>query len=247
MTTELNQAPASENQAPATPPAAVPATPPVTPPEPASIPAPEVKPFEETGDPALDVTFSFLNGVGISADDAAVEAARSGDFTQIEAKLKALGDKAKGYEKHLALAKGVYERESKAAEAKANETLKAVHDIVGGQERWEAIRTWAAAQATPAEREQINAAFAQGGFAAKAAAEKLATLFAKANPASKLPASAVKPDAQVPGGASLMTSKEYAKAVDALARKHNGRDISNLPEYQALRQQRSAARAAGVK
>ena len=247
MTTEdLNQ-PAP---APTTPEPVAPAPAPVTPPAPADIPtppAPEVKPFEETGDPALDVTFSFLHSVGVGSDDPAVAAARSGDFTQIEAKLKGLGDKAKGYEKHLALAKTVYEREVKAAEAKANETLKAVHEIVGGAEKWEAVRTWAAAQATPAEREQINAAFAQGGFAAKAAAEKLVKLFDKANPTSKVPASPVKPGAEQPGGVSLLTSKEYAKQVDALARKYNGRDISNLPEYLALRQQRTAARAAGVK
>lgn len=250
MTTETEIVQPAAAPAPVDAPVAAPAEAPIPAPAaaPVAAPAPEPKAFEETGDPALDVTFGFLNSVGVGADDPDVEAARSGDFTKIEAKLKALGDKAKGYEKHLALAKGVYDREVKAKQAAADAAAQAVFAAVGGEQKWTVIRDWASSQATDEQKAQINAAFAQGGLVAKATAEKLAAMYNKANPGTKLPASAVNKDAPAADNSpASMTSKQYAAAVDALARKANGRDISNSPEYRQLRAARTAARAAGVK
>lgn len=217
-------------------------------PDPAAAPTGDIVPVkhEETGDPGLDLALEFIGNLGIGPDDPAVAAARNGDFAQIEAKLAALGDKAKGYKRHVALVKDIYEREQKAASGKGAEILKAVSDAVGGEDRWKMIAQWAGQEATPAQRLEVNAALAAGGLAAKAVARELARQFDAR--VGKTPANAVRDGAPAAvGGASPITGKEYGRAVAELSVKYPGKDITTMPEYLALRSRRIASQQAGVK
>lgn len=204
--------------------------------------------YDATGDPALDVAFGFLGARGIPQDDPAVVAAKTGDFTALETKLAAMGDKAKGYQSHIALGKKAYDEAKAKAEAATNATLSAVEAAVGGTESWTAIREWAGANATDAEKAEVNAGLQAGGLRAKAVAEYLAKAYAKANPKGRTPASAVKPTAAgAPSGNEPMTAKAYSEALRALTAKSRGRDVSGTPEYAAIQAQRRAAIAKGVK
>lgn len=218
-----------------------------------SLSKPEPKPdptyeYDATGDPALDVAFGFLGARGIPPTDPAVVAAKTGDFTALEEKLAAMGDKAKGYQSHIALGKKAYADAKSKAEEQSNATLASVEQAVGGSEQWEAIRLWAGEHASDAEKADVNAALQAGGLRAKSIAEYLAKAYAKANPQSKLPASAVKPNAAgVTASTEPLTAKAYNEALRALTAKSRGRDVSGTPEYASLQAQRRAAIAKGVK
>lgn len=227
-------------------PAPAPAAP--VPPEPAPPKAEgEVEKYqhEETGNPAIDLALEFIGNVGISPDDEAVAAARAGDFSKIEEKLKGLGDKAKGYDRHLALVKREYESERAAFEAKDKALVELVEAAAGGKERWEKVREWTTAEASAEQKAQINAALQAGGVAAASVVANLAAQFDKVS--GKRPENPLRPEAgSASGGDTALTAKEYAKAVEVLARKANGRDISDHPEYRQLQARRLAARRAGV-
>ncbi len=238
--------PAPEVQTTA-PVAAAPAAPAAPTPAPA-IPAPAADgKLEETGDPGLDLAIGFINDAGIKANDPAVEAARNGDFSMLEAKLAAMGDKAKGYDKFLALAKSAYERHTEQVEKTNAEVESMVHAACGGAEGWAAVSAWAGKEATPAEKAQINAAFAAGGVQARAAANYLAEAYKRAGrPGYREPASAIKPNAGAGGNDQApLTAKQYAAEVQKLIATSKGRAVDNTPEYRALQARRSQARAAG--
>ena len=227
----------------------------VAPPAIAAAPAAPVAPvvaapvraaFEPTGDPGLDTALDFAAGLGLGSGDPAIEAAKAGDFAALEAALRSKGEAAKGWERMLALGKQAYERATKDAAAKTDATTAAVYAVVGGEATWTAISTWAASVATPAEKEDINASLAAGGLRAKLAAQYLVQQFTKAGRpgAGKAPAT----QAEAPAGAAEaapLSAREYANAVDALSRANAGRDVAHMPEYQALRARRQAARNAG--
>lgn len=240
-----------------------PATPVVTPPvapvtAPASpaalnidlpaVPAPSNEQFEytPTGDAGLDVALDFVGAQGFGPAHPAIVAAQGGDFTVLEAALKERGDKAKGYERIIALAKQSFESgKNKRAETEAS-TRKVVHEAAGGEANWVAIQAWAAANADPAERTQINAALAAGGLTAQFAVQGLAALYAK-SPKTNPPASAVKAGAgAAPAATGQLTSREYASEVQKL-RNTLGTKLESSVEYKTLVSRRSAARAAGIK
>lgn len=242
-------APATPVPAPVAP--AAPAVPqlPAAPVAPAPIAPEPAQPakFEPTGDPLLDTALDYVAGLGIAPTDPAIAAAQDGDFGPLEAKLAALGDKAKDKDRYLALAKRAYEDTVRAAEEHNAEVATLVHATVGGEAQWAAIQTWASAQATDAEKAQINAAFAAGGLQAKAAAKYLAEAFARAGRPGVQKAAAAKPEAAAaPTGVEPLTAREYARQVEELSRKNRGGDVSHLPEYQTLRARRLAGRAAGL-
>lgn len=219
----------------------VPTAPPATP-----EPAPQAK-FEPTGDPLLDTALDYVAGLGIASTDPVIEAARDGDFGPLEAKLAALGDKAKDKDRYLALAKRAYEDTVRKADEHNAKVTSIVHSVVGGEANWTAIQTWASAQATDEEKAQINAAFAAGGLQAKAAADYLAKAFNKAGRPGVPKTPATKPEAAAaPAGDSPLTARDYARQVEELSRKNRGGDVSHLPEYQTLRARRLAGRAAGL-
>lgn len=203
--------------------------------------------FEPTGDPLLDTALDYVAGLGIASTDAVIAAARDGDFGPLEAKLAALGDKAKDKDRYIALAKRAYEDTVRKADEHNSKVTAIVHSVVGGEANWAAIQTWASAQATDEEKAQINAAFAAGGLQAKAAADYLAKAFNKAGRPGVPKTPATKPEAAAaPAGDSPLTARDYARQVEELSRKNRGRDVSHLPEYQTLRARRLAGRAAGL-
>lgn len=238
---------------PVDPASATPSAPPVTPAPAAPVPAP-VEPaptakFEPTGDPLLDTALDYVAGLGIASTDPVIEAARDGDFGPLEAKLAALGDKAKDKDRYLALAKRAYEDTVRKTEEHNAKVTSIVHSAVGGEATWKAIQTWASAQASDEEKAQINAAFAAGGLQAKAAADYLAKAFNKAGRPGVPKTPATKPEAAAaaaPAGDSPLTARDYARQVEELSRKNRGGDVSHLPEYQTLRARRLAGRAAGL-
>lgn len=219
----------------------------------ASIPDPEAKPAApkadekapevptiNTGDPALDVALTFFAKNGVTADNPNLKhAAASGDFSLLKAELAAKG--ATGWEQHVALAEQAATRAADAKKSAAAEAKAVILKAVGGEEAWKAVRDWAAANATPEERTNINAALAAGGFQAKAAAEYLATRYSKSGGAVKDPTPALKEGASSgkPTGTTL-SPRAYAAAVEELANKVGAFRLDSHPEYKALQARRQA-------
>jgi len=225
----------------------------VVPAEPVVAPAAPVAPAEDityehemTGNPSLDVALDFIGQRGLSPTDPAVIAAKAGDFGPIEEKFKAMGAKAKGYERHLTLVKSVRDGEIASNKARDAALQTLVDKAAGGNARWEAIKVWAGTEADDGQKRQINAALTAGGMAATSVVEKLSAMYDRA--VGKSPASAVKPGAAAEDGASNvpLTAKEYGKAVEKLMQAANGRDIGKNPAYIELQSRRLAARNAGV-
>ena len=220
--------------APAAPPAA-----PVAPPEPAAVA------FAETGDPGLDFALGFLGKLGIGPELPEMQAALSGDFGLLAAKLATMGDKAKGHEQVLALAKQSYERQSTAAQAKVAEATKAVHEAVGGEETWNAIKTWAATAIPEADRTAISAVLKAGGPAAAIVAEGLRARYGAQPDATLRGAAATADGARTTTAPATqgMSALEYSRAVSALAGRVG--DVDGHPEYAALQQRRELGRRVG--
>ena len=230
-------APAALDLATPAPVATVPA--PVAPPEPAAVA------FAETGDPGLDFALGFLGKLGIGPELPEMQAALGGDFSLLAAKLATMGDKAKGHEQVIALAKQSYERQSSAAQAKVAEATKAVHEAVGGEETWNAIKTWAAESIPEADRTAISAVLKAGGPAAAIVAEGLRARYAAQPGATVRGAGAVADGARLAPSATAagLTAREFTQAVAALARRVG--DVDGHPEYKALQARREQARRAG--
>lgn len=223
----------------ATPAPAAPAAAPVAPPEPAAVA------FAETGDPGLDFALGFLGKLGIGPELPEMQAALSGDFGLLAAKLATMGDKAKGHEQVLALAKQSYERQSSAAQAKVAEATKAVHEAVGGEETWNAIKTWAAESIPEEDRTAISAVLKAGGPTAAIVAEGLRARYAAQPGATVRGVGAVADGARLAPSATAagLTAKEFTQAVATLARRVG--DVDGHPEYKALQARREQARRAG--
>lgn len=203
--------------------------------------------YEKTGDAGLDYALSFIGNLGMSHEHPAVAAAMNGDFSLISAQLATMGDKAKGHEQVVALAKQAYENLTAKASEAEQALVQTAHSIAGGAEQWAAVQEWARANADPQEKQSINAALEAGGAQAKMALNYLVQCYNKASNTSRDPATAKSPTASAaPAAPSQMTAQAYAKAVQDLALKHGGREISHLPEYQQLQQQRLAAKRRGI-
>ena len=188
-----------------------------------------------------------MGNLGFGGDHAAILAAEKGDFGPLEEALKALGDKAKGFDKYLALAKSALEGKSKAAAERLAKDQAAVHEAVGGKENWEAIAEWARSNAEPAEKEAVNAALRAGGIAAKAMAVYLNSLHQKAAGVQVNPAPAVQrtatPAATVSSGP--VTAREFSTESASL-RSKLGPNFEASPQFAVLVARREAARKQGL-
>jgi len=213
-------------------------------PEPTKPEAPPVAEFEPTGDPALDVALDYAASQGLTPASPEIEAARTGDFSKLQAYLSAKN--APGWEKQLALAQGAYERVINDAKARAEKEAANIYKVVGGKDAWVAASTFVGGMATDAQKAEINEALAKGGLIAEAMAKFVADTY-KAQGGK--PAKQAAADAATGGaaGSDALDSRSYGRAVEALSRAHRGRDVSNLPEYRALVARRQAGRAAGLK
>ena len=252
--------------APATPPAAPPAapgTPPVaTPPgtvAAAPVPAvalptekPPVTPnastaeefsYDPTGDAGLDYALNFVGKLGYGDAHPAIIAAQQGDFTLIKAELATKG--VAGSDAVIALAEQAHARASEKHKASEAELAQVAATAAGSAENWTLVREWAASNADTAEKAQVNAALAQGGFIAKAVIDGLVGLYRskhtlpkEAEPVATAGAAASS------AAASPMTAQAYAKAVQELTAKYGAR-TEDTAEYAAIQAQRLAARRAG--
>jgi len=191
--------------------------------------------YEATGDPALDVALEYLGKLGFAGDDTAMVRAATGDFAMLEAQLAALGDKAAGWERMVALAKSAYA----SSETKRTEQVAAVEksivSVVGSKEQWQSIVTWAAKTADPEEKAEINRMIDAGPIQARAAATLLLSAYQKAQGTSVPPRSAVRDAAGgVPAsGNGPLNAKDYATAVRDLSNKLGNR-MEGSQEYADL-------------
>ncbi len=241
-------APASPVATPTPAPAPVhldaPAGPVVTPPAADPVAAPDTPgpvTYAPTGDAGLDVALGFVGKLGISMEDPAMQATASGDFSLIKAKLATMGAAAAGWEQMVALAEQANDRAVAAETESLTAISDAVHECARGAEQWGVVNAWASANATAEEKAAVNAMFDAGPVQARAAALMLIGLHAKAagtvvNPA---PATRDAPANQGQGQAPL-NRRDFAKAVDQLARKIGPQNMNNSPEYAALIARRQA-------
>jgi hypothetical protein len=197
--------------------------------------------YEPTGDAGLDVALGFVGKRGFAPEHPAMQAALKGDFSVLEAELAKLGDKAQGHERYVALAKDSYTRKQAATKATSDATAKVVYEAVGGVEQWAAVQAWAQANADPAEKKALNAAFALGGMPARAAAKELAALFKRSG--SPVPKGVVKAEAStvVAPTNGPIDAKTYGRETEKLYAKL-GNKMQASPEYAALRARHLAYR-----
>jgi hypothetical protein len=226
-----------------------PVTPPVTPPAPVTppvTPAPvgdsiEIVTYEPTGDPGLDIALEFVGKLGYRTDSPAMQAAMNGDYTLIEAELAALGPKAAGWERHVALAKAADERAARAAADTKVATDNACEKAVGGKEQWAAIQTWAVANASAEEKAAINAMFDLGPIAARMAAIAMSQAYRSAPGTVITPKDPLRDVAGSVPATGALSKREYTQAVQQL-RQSMGRKFETSQEYADLRARHAAYR-----
>lgn len=144
---------------------------PDAPPVPPSTPSPDVPDF---GDPGLNVAADyFVNQLGLSLDSPELSEAAKGNYAYLEAKLAQLGDKAKGAEAYVQLAKSAQERVQKNARAHVESTIKSIHEAVGGETNWTAIKSFAQSNLSQDDLGEASAALHKGGISAVAMAKYL--------------------------------------------------------------------------
>lgn len=207
-------------------------------------PEPELTPdeavvvtYDPTGDSGLDVALAYVGSLGFGPDHPGIVAAHTGDFKPLEAALKAMGDKAKGYAPYLAAAKDAHDRNT----ARNQVVLDAVVAEVGGSSNWNTIRAWAAANAEPAEKKEINAAFAAGKTSAVLMASRLAAAYAQSGESNLTPASGLKAGAGKGDSNSNapLSPAEFKAEIAKLGAKYGTR-TGDTPEFKQLVARRSA-------
>lgn len=195
--------------------------------------------YKPTGDPGMDLALAFVGRQGIKPDHPAMVAATNGDFSFIKATLAALGDKARGWEQHVALAEQSYTRAADEANANKANATKAIHEAVGGEANLGPILKWASSVASPEEKAYFNSQLQGTPLQARVAATELARLYAAASGTVVKPASvSTGPTAaSTPEASKPLTRAEYAQQVNALSRKlGGGAALTQSSEYQALSQ-----------
>lgn len=228
------------------PPAPLNVDPPKPPPK-EDAPTDAVVEYNPTGNDRLDLALAFIGDRGFGPDRADVKAAMQGDFGPLEASLKELGPKAKGYERYIAAGKAAHAEITDARKAKDTKAQEAVVTAVGGAAVWNAIHAWVVAEADEGERKQINAAFNAGPLAAAAMAKELAEAYKRSGKSTQPAKSAVKEDA-AKGAADtsgVLTRQQYQAEIARLTAKYGSR-AEYTPEFQAANAARSRGRSIGA-
>jgi hypothetical protein len=193
--------------------------------------------YKPTGDTGLDLALNFVGQLGFGPDRPEIKAAQTGDFTKLEATLKGMGDKAKGYEPYLKIATESRQRVADAFAAKEAATNKVIVDAAGGQEAWNAIHAWVSAEADDQQKADITQAFKVGGFAAQSMASQLAAMYRQSGKSTLPPKGAAAANAATAGastgGGAPMTRQEYTAEISKLEAKHGYR-LTDTPEYKVL-------------
>lgn len=243
---------------PAPAPAPAPAADPAPAPAPAADPAPAEAPklgdeptegtlevtsnedgtfaYEATGYPGLDLALEFIGGLGIGLDHPAMAATKDGNFDLIEAHLATLGDKAKGFERMVALAKEAYGQHQTKTTEKATAIATAVSGVLGDAQS--DVMAWASKNADDAERAEINTMLAAGPVQARAAANLLLQAYQSAGGTVVKPASALTNTTGNSGDPKQsqtgpLTNKQFANESAKLHRQY-GNAYMQRPEYRAL-------------
>ncbi len=200
--------------------------------------------YDPTGDAGLDYALNFVGKLGYGDTHPAIQAAQKGDFSLIRAELATKG--VAGSDAVLALAEQAYTRFAAEDAKKATELSGFAAQAAGSAENWAVVRAWAAVEATPQEKAQVNAALSQGGLVAQGVISQLVNLYQQKHTLPKDAAAVAKPGEAGTAAPSNepMTAKAYAQAVEALRQKLGNR-TEGSPEYAALQSQRLAARRAG--
>ena len=219
--------------------------------DPAAAPPPAPNPdtsnefaYDPTGDAGLDYALNFVGKLGYGDTHPAIMAAQKGDFSLIRAELATKG--VAGSDAVLALAEQAYTRFAAEDAKKSEELAGFAAQAAGSAENWAVVRAWAAVEATPQEKAQVNAAIAQGGLVAQGVISQLVNLYQQKHTLPKDAAPVAKPGAGSGAAttAGPMTAQAYAQAVEQLRQKY-GNNTDSTPEYAALQSQRLAARRAG--
>ena len=243
---QVDQAPA-QGQPPASAPASAPAEVLLDAPAESVPPNPDTSQefsYDPTGDAGLDYALNFVGKLGYGDAHPAIQAAQKGDFSLIRAELATKG--VAGSDAVLALAEQAYTRFAAEDAKKSEELAGFAAQAAGSAENWAVVRAWAAQEATPQEKAQVNAALAQGGLVAQGVISQLVNLYQQKHTLPKDAADVAKPGEAGTAAPSNepMTAKAYAQAVEALRQKLGNR-TEGSPEYAALQSQRLAARRAG--
>ena len=200
--------------------------------------------YDPTGDAGLDYALNFVGKLGYGDTHPAIISAQKGDFSLIRAELATKG--VAGSDAVLALAEQAYTRFAAEDAKKSEELAGFAAQAAGSAENWAVVRAWAAQEATPQEKAQVNAALSQGGLVAQGVISQLVSLYQQKHTLPKDAANVAKPGEAGTAAPSNepMTAKAYAQAVEALRQKLGNR-AEGSPEYAALQSQRLAARRAG--
>ena len=194
--------------------------------------------YTPTGDAGLDLALEFVGNLGFAASHPAMQAAQKGEFGELKSALAAMGDKAKGYERFIAVA----ENSHKSAIAKAKEsqaaTVQLVEAAVGGADTWKEVAAFVSQHADENERADIEKAFAAGGTQAKSMAIYLHNCYQNSLGAAQKGKPAANPDKAGGGKAASSNApldpRAYAKEMDRMNKETRGSPESH-PDYAGLR------------
>ena len=200
--------------------------------------------YDPTGDSSLDYALNFVGKLGYGDTHPAIIAAKGGDFNLLRVELATRG--VQGADAVVKLAEDAHARFAKDAAAKDAALGDYAAKAAGSAENWGLVRSWAAANATPEEKAQVNAALSAGGLVAQGVIGQLVSLYQAKHTLPKDAASAAKNGAGASSTAAgePMTAKAYSDGVNELYRKYGDR-ATETTEYAALQGQRLAARRAG--
>lgn len=198
--------------------------------------------YQETGDAGLDVALQFVGSLGIGPEHPAMVDAMDGKFDKIEAYLSAMGDKSKGWERMVNLAKSSYATTQATTTANQTAITSVVNEVAGSPEAWAQVKAWAGANADPSEKAAINAMLSAGPLEARAAAALLTAQYRSAGGTVVQPAAAVVQNAApaAPTGNGALSPSEYTKAVSELKSRIGSFSLDASPEYAALKTRRIA-------
>lgn len=242
MTTEATTPPAATDPAATTTTTPTPAAPPATPPAPPPTTpvvetkdAPDGKGFTPTGHAGLDLSLSFFHQHGLTEASPEIAEAAKGNFSYLEAKLASLGEKAKGWEQYLSVAKDAYKSITEGAASAKEALIKQVHEFAGGEDNWKKIKEHVETHADQGELDAINAALKQGGIVARAMVQMLHSQFTQASGTTVDPASVTVNQSSETTNGGPLTLTGYRQELNALVAKFGPGNLDANPAYQALR------------
>lgn len=199
---------------------------------------PEASSLPDMGDPGLNVAADyFVNTLGLALDSPEIVEAAKGNYSYLEARIAQLGDKAKGADRFVTLAKESQARVADVQKAAAEAAVKTVYDAVGGESNWKAVQNYARSNLKPEQLSAASAVLSQGGFAATAMATYLMQM-ASGNPQVSIEgAAAVDPAAAVTQSLTAhapLTREQYREEYKKLVAQYGITGAQKRPELAQL-------------